>query len=127
MNRVFRSVVVAGAMVGMGSAMWLASVIAQEASPDAAVTRVGDDEAGRLPPGYTVVVTKEQRTKIYEIQGKYEAQLADLKKQLAEMEGKRDKEIEGLLDVEQKSILGYVLKVRERDRKKEAPAANASN
>ncbi|MBC8351313.1 MAG: hypothetical protein H8E66_04970 [Planctomycetes bacterium] len=119
MKTVFRNLVVAVTIVGAGSAVWLAGTIAQEAVPQ----RVGDDEAGRLPPGYTVVVTKAQRVKIYEIQEKHESQLRELKKQIAEIEGKRDNEIEGLLDAEQKTILSYVLKVRERDRKKDSPNA----
>ncbi|MBI2478560.1 MAG: hypothetical protein HYV60_07955 [Planctomycetia bacterium] len=123
MKAVFRSLVVAVALVGIGSAAWLADTIAQETE----APRVGDDEAGRLPPGYTIVVTKEQRNKIYEIQGKYESQLEGLRKQIAEIESTRDKEIDGLLDAEQKTILAYVLKVRERDRKKEAPVGTAGN
>jgi TolA-binding protein len=123
MKDVFRSLVVAVAIVGTGSAAWMANAIAQEPAPQ----RVGDDEAGRLPPGFTVVVTKEQRSKIYEIQEKFESQLADLRKQIATIESSRDQEIEGLLDSEQKTILSYVLKVRERDRKKETPIASGGN
>lgn len=123
MKAVFRSLVVAVAIVGTGSAAWMANAIAQEAIPE----RVGDDESGRLPPGYTIVVTKEQRSKIYEIQSKYESQLADLRKQIATIESGRDQEIESLLDAEQKTILSYVLKVRERDRMKQAPIESGGN
>ncbi|HUG70538.1 MAG TPA: hypothetical protein VMM76_22505 [Pirellulaceae bacterium] len=102
----------------------MANAIAQE---EVVSERVGDDEAGRLPPGYTIVVTKEQRSRIYEIQSKYESQLADLRKQIATIESGRDQEIEGLLDAEQKTILSYVLKVRERDRMKQAPIESGGN
>lgn len=124
MKAVFRSLVVAVAIVGTGSAAWMANAIAQE---EVVSERVGDDEAGRLPPGYTIVVTKEQRSRIYEIQSKYESQLADLRKQIATIESGRDQEIEGLLDAEQKTILSYVLKVRERDRMKQAPIESGGN
>ena len=124
MKAVFRSLVVAVAIVGTGSAAWMANAIAQE---EVVPERVGDDEAGRLPPGYTIVVTKEQRSKIYEIQSKFESQLADLRKQIATIESGRDREIESLLDAEQKTILSYVLKVRERDRMKQAPIESGGN
>jgi Spy/CpxP family protein refolding chaperone len=132
MKTTLRVLIVAALTAGLGSATWMATTVAQEAAPaadssDPAGPRVGDDEAGRLPPGYTVVVTKEQRAKIYEIQEKYVSQLEALQRQIAELEGKRDQEIAGLLDAEQKTILAYVLKVRERDRKKEAPIANTGN
>ena len=110
--------------VGMGSAIWLASAIGQEAAPAA---RVGDDEAGRLPPGYTVVVTKSQRAKIYSIQDGYQKQLDELKKQIAQIEAKRDQEIESLLDDEQKKIISYVLKLRERERNQESNATSGGN
>ena len=127
MKTMTRVLVIAALTAGVGSATWLASTVAQEAAPVAAAPRVGDDEAGRLPPGYTVVVTKAQRARIYAIQEKYESQLEDLKKQIAAIESKRDQEIEGLLDAEQKTILAYVLKVRERDRKKEPTDASGGN
>lgn len=88
---------------------------------------MGDDEAGRLPPGYTVVVTKSQRSKIYAIQDTYQKQLDDLKKQIAQIESKRDQEIESILDEEQKKIIAYVLKLRERERQPEPDTAQAGN
>lgn len=127
MKTITRVLVVSVLTAGVGSAAWMANAIAQEAAPGAAAPRVGDDEAGRLPPGYTVVVTKEQRARIYAIQDSYQQQLDDLKKQIAAIESKRDQEIAGLLDSEQKTILAYVLKVRERDRKKESTDASGGN
>ncbi|MEX0820350.1 MAG: hypothetical protein WD070_12190 [Pirellulaceae bacterium] len=116
MNKTFQVLVVAVLTVSFGSAMWLASTFAQEAAPAAARPNVGDDEAGRLPPAYTVVVTRDQRAKIYAIQDTYQKQIDALKKQIAEIEGQRDNEIEGLMDDEQKKIIAYVLKLRERER-----------
>lgn len=124
MRKVIRSAVVVAITVGMGSAIWYASAIAQEAAP---VAGVGDDEAGRLPPGYTVVVTKSQRSKIYAIQDSYQKQLDDLKKQISQIESKRDQEIESLLDDEQKKIISYVLKLRERERGQAPNATNSGN
>lgn len=120
MRKVFRGAVVVALLVSTGSAIWLASAVAQEAPAPNAEARLGDDEAGRLPPGYTVVVTKVQRAKIYEIQDSYQQQLDNLQKQIAEIESKRDAEIAALLNAEQKQILGYVLKLRESERKQES-------
>ncbi len=109
-----RLVVAAGLIAGCGTVAWYAE--AQDAQPAA---RLGDDEAGRLPPGYTVVVTKQQRAKVYAIQDSYQKQLDDLQKQIAAIEAKRDSEIAALLTEEQKKILGYVLKLRESERKQD--------
>ena len=131
MKTMIRGLVVVVLAAGIGSASWLASALAQEpaagATPAAAVPRVGDDEAGRLPPGYTAVVTKSQRTKIYAIQDSYQKQLDDLKKQIAQIEGKRDQEIASVLDDEQKKIIEYVIKLRERERTQESAEAKAGN
>ncbi|MCA9119939.1 MAG: hypothetical protein H6822_00755 [Planctomycetaceae bacterium] len=124
MKKLMRSVVVVGFAVGIVSAIWFTTAMAQDAAP---VARVGDDEAGRLPPGYTVVVTKSQRSKIYAIQDTYQKQLDDLKKQIAQIESKRDQEIESILDEEQKKIIAYVLKLRERERQPEPDTAQAGN
>jgi len=127
MKAMIRVLVVAVLTVGIGSVAWLTNTIAQEAAPAATAPRVGDDEAGRLPPGYAVVVTKSQRAKIYTIQDSYQKQIDDLKKQLATIESKRDQEIEGVLDEEQKKIIEYVYKLRERERKAETAGATGNN
>ncbi|MDA1055488.1 MAG: hypothetical protein O3C40_34240 [Planctomycetota bacterium] len=127
MKKMVRFLLVAVLAVGVGSAAWLANTIAQEAAPAATAPRVGDDEAGRLPPGYTVVVTKSQRAKIYAIQDSYQTQLDDLKKQIAQIESKRDQEIASVIDEEQKKIIEYVLKLRERERKQESGGTSGGN
>ena len=130
MKTMFRSVVAASAMVALASVIWLTNTAAQEAAPAApaaAEARAGDDEAGRLPTGYSLVVTKTQRTKIYAIQDSYQKQLDDLKKQIVAIEGKRNQEIESVLDDEQKKIIEYVTKLRERERKQEADSAAVNN
>ncbi len=126
MRKMIQFLVVVVLTAGVGSATWLASTIAQEAAPEAAAPRVGDDEAGRLPPGYTIVVSKAQRTKIYAIQDSYQKQIDDLKKQIEQIEGKRDAEIASVLDDEQKKIVDAVLKLRERERKAESATATES-
>lgn len=126
MRTLVQVLVVVGLAAGVGSASWLASTSAQEAAPGSAVPRVGDDEAGRLPPGYTVVVTKAQRSRIYTIQDSYQKQIDDLKKQITQIENKRDAEIAAVIDDEQKKIVEAILKFRERDRNEEAAAATAT-
>lgn len=125
MKTKLRISVVAALIVSAASISWLAATRAQDAPNNApAATRVGDDEAGRLPPGYTVVVTKAQRSRIYAIQDSYQKQLEDLKKQIEQIEGKRDAEIASLLNQEQKTIISYVLKLRESERKQEPASAS---
>ena len=125
MKRMNCVLVVVALTIGVGAVTRVASIVAQEAAPANAARGVGEDEAGRLPPGYTVVVTKAQRARIYAIQDSYQKQLEDLKKQISQIEAKRDQEIASLLDEEQKKIVAYVLKLRDLERKQEPSAENA--
>jgi TolA-binding protein len=122
MRTFFRVLMVVALVAGVGSVTWVASSIGQE-SETPTTLQVGDDEAGRLPPGYTIVVTDAQRSRIYAIQDSYSAQIADLQKQITQIEGKRDLEIAALLDDEQKTVVSYVLKLRERQRSQRAKTA----
>ena len=63
------------------------------------------EQRGRLPNFFRHVVTATQREKMYDISKKYESQIAALEKQLADLEAKRDAEIEAMLTPEQKSKL----------------------
>jgi hypothetical protein len=65
----------------------------------------GKKAKGRLPPYYGDIVTPAQRDKIYEIQGKFEAQIAGLAEQIKALQQARETEIEGLLTPEQKTLL----------------------
>jgi hypothetical protein len=56
---------------------------------------------GRLPNYYGQVVDDVQRGKIYDIQAKYEGQLAALRKQIADLEKELHAEVEGVLNAEQ--------------------------
>lgn len=114
-----------GLLCGLGLALMLVPSIAQEADP-AAEKRVGDDDAGTLPPGYSVVVKQSQRKQIYAIQSQYAKQIDEIKKQIAALEAKRDAEIRNVLNDEQKRILAYVLKLREDERQEAAKARAAT-
>lgn len=60
----------------------------------------------RVPPHFAKVdLTEEQRTKIFEVQDKYKDQIEALNTQLKELRAKEDKEIEEVLNPEQKAKL----------------------
>ncbi len=56
----------------------------------------------RLPPYYTEVVDGLQRERIYAIQKQYWQQVQNLKEQIAELESRRDRQIESQLRPEQR-------------------------
>ena len=60
---------------------------------------------GRLPANYSKIVDATQRQKIYAIQSNYVAQLEGLKKQVLDLEAKRDAEIRGVLTEKQQKQL----------------------
>jgi Spy/CpxP family protein refolding chaperone len=60
---------------------------------------------GRLPANYSKIVDATQRQKIYAIQANYVEKLEDLKKQLIDLEAKRDAEIRGVLTEKQQKQL----------------------
>lgn len=60
---------------------------------------------GRLPANYSKIVDATQRQKIYAIQANYVTQLEGLKKQLLDLEAKRDAEIRGVLTEKQQKQL----------------------
>lgn len=80
----------------------------------------------RLPAGYSDIITNAQRRQIYSIQEKYQAKIDDLLKQISAIEKERDDEVAEVLDDEQKQILKFILKIRERNRTEEA-AVNSAN
>ncbi len=91
---------------------WATASAAQEpagkpaaAAPDksaAADAGAARKPRGRLPAYYAKVVSDKQRATIYEIQAKYNAQLAKLKEQVDELTVKRDSEVEKVLSEEQR-------------------------
>ncbi|WP_417383042.1 hypothetical protein [Gimesia sp.] len=65
---------------------------------------------GRLPNHYGKLnLSDEQRDKIYKIQASYKSEIDSLKKQLAELNKKKDAEIVTVLEPSQKSILDKIL------------------
>lgn len=71
----------------------------------------------RLPNHYGKLnLTESQRTKIYKIQTDYKSQIDSLKKQLAELNEKRNAECEMVLNTSQKSILDEILAQIEKKR-----------
>jgi hypothetical protein len=90
------------------------AIVAQEpAKPDAEPAKPAAKEGaekkkkevkpprGRLPNYYGQVVDDVQRGKIYDIQAKYEARLAALRKQIADLDKQRNADVEAVLTAEQ--------------------------
>jgi len=75
----------------------------QSSSQSAAATQETPVFRPRLPAYYARVVDEQQRKKIYEIQRKYHAQIADLQRQLEKLVAQRDAEIEAVLSPQQKA------------------------
>jgi len=75
---------------------------------------------GRLPAYYADIVTDAQRQRIYEVQEKYSAKLAALKQEMETLEARRDKEVEDVLDAQQKAKLKKALEAAAAKRKKSA-------
>ena len=110
----------AGVMIGSGP-----TSIGQEKEKEPAKTRKAERAKRRLPNFYGDVVTEEQRKKIYEIQEKYEKQLADLNEQLLALTKKQQEEIEALLSAEQKSRIEEARGAAATKRKKKADESEA--
>jgi hypothetical protein len=79
---------------------------------------------GRLPPYYGRVIDQEQRTKIYEIQARFNAQLDKLRLEMDSLVTKRDAEIEGVLTAEQRD---QVSKMRDDARSRRGSASKAQS
>lgn len=60
---------------------------------------------GRLPPYYSDIVSEDQRQKIYDVQARYAKQIDALTEQLSALEKQRDRDIENVLNAEQKQKL----------------------
>jgi hypothetical protein len=72
---------------------------------------------GRLPAHYGDIVTEAQRLQIYAVQEKYATQIDALKAQLEVLETKRDKEIDAVLNADQKEKLKKAQKASAERRK----------
>jgi hypothetical protein len=71
---------------------------------------------GRLPAYFGKVVNDKQREEIYEIQAKYNEQIAKLKEQLEELTTKRDSEVEQVLSDEQRAEIAKLKSQRQSRR-----------
>lgn len=105
----FASGFVALAIVGMTVRP---ALNAQESGKAAAKAEKGDGakkaarSGDRLPPNYGKIgVSEEQRKKIYEIQNKFDDQIAALQKQIADLRAKEKAELEAVLTADQKKAL----------------------
>ncbi len=97
----WRKLVVAGCvcLLGLTVATW-SPLIGQDKKADK--PKVSKKEAkGRLPAYFKNVVTEEQKSKIYDIQFKYAAQIEDLQSQLEALRKKQTEEIDAVLTKEQ--------------------------
>ena len=97
----WRKLVVAGCvcLLGLTVATW-SPLIGQDKKSDK--PKVSKKEAkGRLPAYFKNVVTEEQKSKIYDIQSKYAAQIEDLQSQLEALRKKQTEEIDAVLTKEQ--------------------------
>jgi uncharacterized protein HemX len=93
-HRIRALVLAVVAVVAVGSSIYAwAQQQAQPAQPN--------PPRGRLPAYYGQVVNQQQREQIYAIQAKYNARIAELQKQLADLRAQRDAEIEKVLTPEQ--------------------------
>ena len=63
------------------------------------------DVTGRLPRHFASLVDEEQRREIYLIQARYHEKIAEIHKQLAELESEQMKEIEKVLTTAQRKSL----------------------
>jgi hypothetical protein len=62
--------------------------------------------AGQLPSGWGKIgLSKEQKTKIYAIQGDYKMKIADLEKQLKDLKAEERRKMVAVLTEEQKDTL----------------------
>jgi hypothetical protein len=97
------ALVVAGAF----SVVSAPSLLAQkpEAKPGEKPAATEKKSVRRLPAYYGDLVDKTQREKIYALQEKYDAQLSPLTEQIKSLQDQRDKEIEAVLNADQKAKL----------------------
>ena len=56
---------------------------------------------GRLPAYFAAVVTTKQRETIYEIQATFNAQIEELRQQIATLEAQRNKDVDAVLSPDQ--------------------------
>ena len=109
-RRFFNLVACALVSVGIVSVAERHLLVAQESgkaanSEKAEGAKKAAKPEGRLPANYAKIVSDDQRKKIYEIQGKYDKEIAALQKQIADLKAKEHAEVEAVLTPDQKKAL----------------------
>lgn len=125
MTRLIRSLLLTGLCV-VFTATTVATVSGADTAAKPTATKAGAKgkakARGRLPANYARIgLTADQREKIYDVQIKYNAQIADLEKQLVELRGKRDAEVEAVLNSDQKTKLAQI-QAEAKSKSKRKPA-----
>ncbi len=104
--------------VFLAAALFSGADAQQPAAPEASDASTKEVK-GRLPRFYDVVVTSQQRKLIYEIQEKYEVQIRKLLQQIEALKKQRDREIEAVLDEEQREIVARLRALAQRQKQKQ--------
>ena len=128
-RRFFNLVACALVSVGIVSVAERHLLVAQESGKAANAEKAeGAKKAakpeGRLPANYAKIVSDDQRKKIYEIQGKYDKDIAALQKQIADLKAKEHAEVEAVLTPDQKKALQAA---NEESKKKAAEKKKAAD
>ncbi|MCX7419325.1 MAG: hypothetical protein NT013_07280 [Planctomycetia bacterium] len=112
MRKIVSRFVVCGAIAASAFGLSvLPYVIAQEATKPSAKTDKGDvnekkQSTDRLPRNYGKIgLTEAQRKSIYEVVGRYETQIDELEKKIAELKAKEVSECEAILNQNQRQSL----------------------
>ena len=111
------------------SAQPSAEAPAETPVPEATKPAKKKESRGQLPAYYGQVVDKQQREKIYAIQGEYAPKIDALKAQLAALIAERDEKVAAVLTPEQlKTVekLSAEAKAKRDSKKKEKPAAKSA-
>lgn len=117
MRRFLQRCLLCAAAAGLGSLLLLGTTPAQETKQETkkgatASQAKGEDVKlrGQLPPNWGKLgLSEEQKQKIYQIQNKYNAEIARLEAQVKELRAKRDQEMRSVLTEEQKKRLEEIL------------------
>ena len=90
--------------IGIASQIPPSSVLAQNESPSKKADKGGAE--GRVPAYFAQIgLSKEQRTKVLEVQASYASKIDALRKQIADMETKRDVDVRATLTDDQRKKL----------------------
>lgn len=123
MRQLLQRCLVCAMLVGIGSMSILGVSPAQEAKKESTPTTAPETKKGATPvPGNETVIrgqlppywgklslSDEQKQKIYQIQSKFNGEIARLEAQVKELRAKRDQEMRSVLTEEQKKRLEELL------------------